>query len=147
MLIRSARREGVPVFFIQHANKSTLVEGSDAWQLHPQIQPLHTERIIHKRQGNAFKETTLREELDSKRVERLVITGLVTHGCVKATCIGAIELEYRVALIEDGHSNFSKQAAQLIEKWNRKLGELSIELKGARAVDFSKGKRQDSETA
>ena len=137
MLVCSARREGVPVFFIQHANKSTLVEGSYAWQLHPQIQPLHTERIIHKRHGNAFKETTLREELLSKGVERLVITGLVTHGCVKATCMGAIEMGYRVVLIEDGHSNFSKQAAQLIEKWNRKLGELGIELKGAREVDFS----------
>jgi len=63
-LIRGARRAGVPVFFIQHANKSTLVEGSGAWQLHPQIQPLRTELIIHKQHGNAFEETVLQEELE-----------------------------------------------------------------------------------
>ncbi len=34
-LIVRARQAGVPVIFIQHANESTLVKESDAWQLHP----------------------------------------------------------------------------------------------------------------
>lgn len=29
---------------------------------------------------------------------------------------------YAVVLAEDGHSSYSKDAARLIEEWNRKLG-------------------------
>jgi len=36
---------------------------------------------------------------------------------------GAKELGYRVILAQDGHSNFSKQAAKLVEEWNQKLSE------------------------
>jgi nicotinamidase-related amidase len=68
----------------------------------------------------------------------VAITGLVTHGCVKASCIGADELGYRVILVKDGHSSFSKEAADLIEKWNRKLGEGVAELCLASEVDFPK---------
>ena len=52
----------------------------------------------------------------------MIVTGLVTHGCVKATCLGALALGYAVTLAADGHSSYSKEAAPLIEEWNRKLG-------------------------
>ncbi len=66
----------------------------------------------------------------------LVVTGLVTHGCVKATSPGAIEKGYQVILVSDGHSNFSQGAPQLIEKWNQKISEKGAELKEAQDVDF-----------
>jgi hypothetical protein len=50
--------------------------------------------------------------------------------------LGAKELGYRVILAQDGHSNFSQQAAQLIEKWNQKLSAKMIELKSTREIDF-----------
>lgn len=135
-LIGDARRAGIPVLFIQHANDGALAEGSDAWRLHPRIQPLPTEPIVHKRHGNAFEETVLQQELESRRVRTLVIAGLVTHGCVKATCLGAMALGYRVVLVSDGHSSFSKQAARLIEEWNRKLNGLGAELRATSDISF-----------
>jgi nicotinamidase-related amidase len=135
-LIHKARRAGIEVFFIQHANKSTLVKGSDAWQLHPKIQPLDTESVIHKRHGNALEETDLQERLGFRGVKNLVITGLVTQGCIKATSAGALEQGYGVILVEDGHSSFSKQAAELIVKWNQKLSEMGAELRRASQVNF-----------
>ena len=104
-LINKARQEGIPVVFIQHSSNKTLEKGSDAWKLHPEIQPLANEVIIHKLHGNAFEGTNLREELDKRNVSRLVITGLVTHGCVKATCLGAIDEGYKIVLVSDGHSS------------------------------------------
>jgi len=136
-LINNARQEGVPVFFIQHANKDTLVKGSDAWQLHPDIQPLDDEDIIHKLYGNAFKDTGLHDELEKRNVRLLVVTGLVTHGCVQATSLGAIEKGYKVMLVSDGHSNFSKDAPQLIEKWNQAISEKGAELIGTQKVNFA----------
>ena len=37
-------------------------------------------------------------------VKKLIITGLLTHGCVKGACLDAKKLGYEVVLVEDGHS-------------------------------------------
>ena len=122
LLITKARQEGVPVFFIQHSADSYLKFGSEGWQLHPQMQPIAGEPIIHKRHPNSFIKTNLQEELKNRNVEEVVVTGLVSHGCVKATCLGALEVGYKVVLVSDAHRNFSKDAPEKIEKWNRELG-------------------------
>jgi nicotinamidase-related amidase len=69
-------------------------------------------------------------------VTTLIVTGLVTHGCVRATCIGAQELGYNVILVQDGHSSFSKQATKLIEEWNQKLSAKQIELRSTLEITF-----------
>jgi nicotinamidase-related amidase len=137
-LIDRARQQGVPVIFIQHANDNTLVKGSDAWQLHPQIQPLADEMVIHKLHGDAFIETSLEDELQKRNAGVVFITGLVTHGCVRATSLGAIQHGYKVMLVSDGHSSFSKDALKLIEKWNRTLSERGATLVETHNVDFIK---------
>ena len=98
--------------------------------MHPQMQPIAGEPIIHKRHPNSFIKTNLQEELKNRNVEEVVVTGLVSHGCVKATCLGALKEGYKVVLVSDAHSNFSKDALGMIEKWNRELGS-----KGALVVD------------
>jgi len=118
LLISKARQLDVPVFFVQHSSDTYLKYGSDGWQLHPQIQPIVEEPIIHKRYGNSFEDTNLQDELSKKNVSAVVVTGLVIHGCVKATCLGALEKGYMVVLVSDAHSNFSKDAPKMIEKWN-----------------------------
>jgi nicotinamidase-related amidase len=135
-LINKARQVSVPVIFIQHSNNNTLVKGSDAWQLHPKIRPLDGEEIIYKLHGNAFKDTSLHDELAKRNVSELVVTGLVTHGCVKATSLGAIDKGYKVVLVSDGHSNYSKDAPKLIEKWNQVISEKGAELIGTKDVNY-----------
>lgn len=137
ILIDRARRSGAPVFFIQHSGAKTLVKGSPEWQLHPELHLLATDPIIHKQHGNAFEDTALDAALQSGNVTNVVIAGLVTHGCVKATCIGALDLGYRVILAQDGHSNFSKQPARVIEEWNHKLSAMGVELQSASEIDFA----------
>jgi nicotinamidase-related amidase len=135
-LMRNARQVDVPVIFVQHANENTLVRDSDAWQLHPEIQPLDDEVIIHKVHGDAFIDTELQDELEKRNVQVLVVTGLVTHQCVKATSLGALGKGYKVFLVSDGHSNFSKDAPKIIEKWNRTISEKGAELVETKDVDF-----------
>jgi nicotinamidase-related amidase len=69
-------------------------------------------------------------------ISSLIVTGLVTHGCVRATCLGGIELGYRVILVKDGHSSYSKDAAQLIEEWNQKLSDATVELAATSEIEF-----------
>jgi len=135
-LIQDARQGGVPVIFIQHANENTLVRGSHEWQLHPEIQPLEGEIIIHKLEGDAFIDTELKDELEKRDVNCLVVTGLLTQQCVKETSLGALKRGYRVYLVSDGHSNFSKDAERLIKKWNQTISKKGAELVETKAVDF-----------
>ena len=136
LLISKARQEGVPVFFVQHSADSYLKYGSEGWQLHPQIQPITEEPIIHKHHPNSFEDTNLQEELSKRNVSTVVVTGLVTHGCVKATCLGALKEGFEVVLVSDAHSNFSKDALGMIEKWNRELSSKGVILVETNSVTF-----------
>jgi nicotinamidase-related amidase len=135
-LISKAHQEKVPVFFVQHSADTYLKYGSDGWQLHPQMHPMAGDPIVHKRHGNSFEDTNLQDELTKRNVSEVVVTGLVTHGCVKATCLGALEEGYKVVLVSDAHSNFSKDAPEIIEKWNRELGNKGAVVAETKSVTF-----------
>lgn len=127
----------VPVFYIQHSGDPAMPEGLPGWQLHPSFQPQAADTLLSKQQDNAFKGTDLHQVLKSKNINTLIVTGLLTHACVKATCQGARQLGYEVFLVEDGHSSYSKDAPRLIEKWNQKLGELGCKLLPAADIEYA----------
>ncbi|HOU16235.1 MAG TPA: isochorismatase family cysteine hydrolase [Anaerolineae bacterium] len=135
-LVERAHESDVPVFYIQHSDARNLVKGSADWQLHAELHPQNRDYIIHKQHGNAFEDTPLEETLRSLHVDTVVVTGLVTHGCVKATCLGARELGYNVILVQDGHSSFSKDAADLIEKWHEKLSAKQVQVRPTAVITF-----------
>jgi nicotinamidase-related amidase len=127
-LIASWRSSKGLIVFIQHSNNKKLKKNTEEWRFHPDLNVNDSDIVIHKLHGNAFKGTNLKEILDSKGIENIVITGLVTQGCVRATCIGGHELGYRVILVKDGHSNDRKTAKKIIEKWNQNLSKHHAEL-------------------
>jgi nicotinamidase-related amidase len=135
-LIERCRAAGVPVIYIQHASDKVLPFGSADWQLHPRLRPSEKDLIVHKQHSNAFEGTPLHILLVERGVGNVIVTGLVTHGCVKATCLGALALGYAVTLAEDGHSSYSKDAAQLIQEWNHKLGEAGVMVAPASQIAF-----------
>lgn len=137
LLASRARAAGVAVIYIQHADDMELVEGTPGWQLHPALVPAAGDLHLYKHLDNAFEETNLQELLKTRSVNRLVVSGLLTHACVKATCRGARQLGYRVILVEDGHSNYSKDAPRIIAKWNQKLREIGCEVKAVSEIDFA----------
>ena len=66
-----------------------------------------------------------------------MVAGLVTHGCVKATALGALELGCSVTLAADGHSSYAKDAAAQIEKWNGQLRQAGAAVVPARDILFA----------
>jgi nicotinamidase-related amidase len=136
LLIDRAHQASVLVVFVQHANQSFLLEDSEGWQLHPALEPTSTDLMLQKRHGSALQDTLLHPELQSRAIDTLIVMGLVTHGCVKATCQDAKKHGYRVLLVEDGHSNYHRHAADVVEEWNQKFGAEGIELISTQAVDF-----------
>ncbi len=128
---------GVKVIYVQHANQSFLKEGTEGWQFHPGLTRGEGDTQIQKKQGNAFLDTQLQSELEVRGIQNLLITGLVTQGCIKATCLGGLERGYRIFLVEDGHSNYNQEAAAVIEKCQNELELAGVEIVSVDGLVFA----------
>ena len=135
-LVHQAHLADAPVVYVQHSADRQLVQGSHDWLLHPRLNPQPEDLHVDKRHGSAFEATPLGEELKTRQVGTVVVCGLVTHGCVKATSLDALRLGYRVILAADAHSNYSKDAARLIEQWNAKLQAAGAVVIPASEIEF-----------
>jgi len=138
-LVERFHQAGSTVVYIQHENAKALQRDTPAWELHPALHPESHDLRVYKQHGNAFKKTPLGEMLNERGIITLVVTGLVTQGCVRATCEGAFILGYRVILVEDGHSNYHKDAAEVITEWNGKLSASWVELSPSSGIGFRSG--------
>lgn len=121
VLVERARAVGALVIYVQHSSHRQLQLGSEDWQVHPKLVPRDDDLIVHKTHGNAFEETLLHGELSTRGIQRLVVTGLVTHGCVRATVQGGLQLGYEMIVASDAHSSYRKDADRIVENWNRQL--------------------------
>ncbi|HSK48209.1 MAG TPA: isochorismatase family cysteine hydrolase [Coriobacteriia bacterium] len=134
-LVDRAHESGALVVFVQHCNKA-MAHGSSGWSLHSRLKPTDTDLIVEKTHGDAFEGTNLDGALRSRSVSTVFVTGLVTHGCVRATCVGGQTREYDVVLVADGHSSYNRKAAELIEEWNATLSSQLAAVLPAEQVDF-----------
>src|SRR3954469_12975708 len=57
-LVEKARRERVPVVWVQHADEH-LARGSDDWRIVPEVAPGDAEPLVEKSYGDAFEATDL----------------------------------------------------------------------------------------
>jgi nicotinamidase-related amidase len=119
-LAERAHEGGALVVFVQHCN-SMMPHGSAAWRLHASLRPVDGDLLIEKEHHDAFEGTGLAAELAARSVSIVLVTGLVTHGCIGATCRGGVALGLDVVLVSDAHSNVDRRAAKLIADWNAAL--------------------------
>jgi len=101
--VERARAEGVPVLWVQHSD-ADLPEGSDRWQLVPELAPAAGEPILHKHFNSSFEQTPLDEELARLGATHVVLAGAATNWCIRATAYGALERGYDVTLVKDAHT-------------------------------------------
>lgn len=140
-LITQARAAGVPVVYIQHCGPEGAIDqsGTPGWEIHPAIAPVAGDIVVQKRHPDAFQDTNLQSELESREVERLIVTGIQTEYCVDTTCRRAYSLGYQVTLVKDAHSTWDTDtltAQQVIAHHNAVLGGWFTELKKASQVRF-----------
>jgi nicotinamidase-related amidase len=102
-LVEKARRERIPVVWVQHSDKG-LVRGSDDWRIVPELTPADTEPLIEKSYGDSFEDTTLETVLSGLGVGRLVVVGAQTDACIRSTLHGAFVRGYDATLVSDAHT-------------------------------------------
>ena len=59
------------------------------------------EPLVQKHHPNSFRETNLLDLLREWEIERVIITGMMTHMCVDATARAAADLGFKVMVAED----------------------------------------------
>lgn len=73
-----------------------LKSGSDWVKIHPSLERQETEVIIEKQWPSAFFHTDLGTRLTADDVDCLIVTGLTTSGCVRATAVDGLQYNYPV---------------------------------------------------
>ncbi|TMF20613.1 MAG: cysteine hydrolase [Chloroflexi bacterium] len=102
-LVEKARRERVPVVWVQHSDKG-LTRGSDKWRIVPELSPGDAEPLVEKNYGDSFEDTSLETVLSGLGVGRLVVVGAQTDMCVRSTLHGAFVRGYDATLVKDAHT-------------------------------------------
>jgi nicotinamidase-related amidase len=102
-LVERARRERVPVVWVQHSDEQ-LARGSEEWRIVPELAPGEVEPLVEKHYGDSFEDTDLETVLSGLGVGRLVVVGAQTDECVRSTLHGAFVRGYDATLVGDAHT-------------------------------------------
>jgi nicotinamidase-related amidase len=102
-LIDQARRQGVPVIWVQHCDDQ-LPRGSEPWELVSELERDSDEVLIEKSYGDAFEDTELETVLADLAVGRVVVSGAQTDACIRSTLHGALVRGYDALLVSDAHT-------------------------------------------
>lgn len=147
-LIDRARREGVPVLYVQHETPAypPMRRGAHGWQVDERIAPGPGERTVGKQFPDAFAGTLLADVLDAMDVTHLVIAGAETDACVMATIYRAMSEGWHVTLASDCHTTAwdgdGLTGEQVVRHANEALSHLAypgrvVEVVPHRDVEFS----------
>jgi len=95
-----------------------ILEPGTHWvEVDPRLKPRSDEPVIEKQWASGFFKTRLDEYLKEQGVDSLVVTGLTTSGCVRATAVDGLQHDYKVVIAADavGDRNEDAHRANLFD--------------------------------
>ena len=113
---RGARYDG---FALKRGNLERFIDGAPGTRIVAELTPADDELIIDKTTASAMFGTPLVQYLVRLGVDSVVIGGVSTSGCVRATCIDAVSYGFNAAVLEDGVADriASSHKASLLDLW------------------------------
>lgn len=116
-VLAAARKAGIPVIFTNVIYRQGGVDGGLFYQkipalkvfdrgsplgnFPPSLQPAPGETVITKQFASAFFGTSLAAELTKLKVDTVLITGLSTSGCVRATALDALQYGFAPFVVRE----------------------------------------------
>ncbi|MEO1227194.1 MAG: isochorismatase family cysteine hydrolase, partial [Pseudomonadota bacterium] len=76
----------------------------------PEVVPQGDELVVDKTSAGTFNSTPLDQILRNMGVDRLLVCGIVTEGCVELTARDAADRGYYVTLVEDACASSTRVA-------------------------------------
>lgn len=124
-LIREFHRMRLPVVFSRVVYESrdqarifrervpalNVLTPDSVWvQIDERLPRRDSDTVIDKHWASAFHKTDLDERLRTKGVDSLVVSGVTTSGCVRATAVDGLQHEYRVVIPREAVSDRNPDA-------------------------------------
>ena len=76
-------------------------EGKESQKTNSELEVIDTDIIVTKQFPSAFFKTELETILKRKGVDTVLLTGVTTSGCVRATCIDSISSDFITLVVSD----------------------------------------------
>ncbi len=111
------RDDQATVFRQRIAALNVLTPNSSWVQLHEQLQMQSGDVLLEKQWPSAFHGTDLDRRLRARGVDSIVVTGLTTSGCVRATVVDGLQYDYPVVVPREavGDRNDAAHDANLFD--------------------------------
>jgi nicotinamidase-related amidase len=124
-LLDAFRSQGLPVFFTtvvyhhegqarvfrQRINALNLLTPDSDWvKIDDRLAMQPGEVLIEKQWASSFFKTDLDVQLKALDVDSIVVTGLTTSGCVRATVVDGLQSDYAVVVAEEAVGDRNQQA-------------------------------------
>jgi len=121
--------EQATVFRNRLPDLNLLVPDSPWVEFDSRLPTIDSDVKLEKRHASCFHGTTLEETLKSHSVDSIVVTGLTTSGCVRATAVDGLQNNYRVVVPREatGDRNPDAHLANLFDLNAKYADVLSIE--------------------
>jgi maleamate amidohydrolase len=135
-VLQACRSAGAPVIYTRYCHDaqgqqfdsfhrkrgsdlSRFLETAGGTQIVDELRPLPSEMVIKKVHASAFFGTALINHLIGLSVDTLLIGGVSTSGCVRATAVEAASLNFNVAVLADCVADRipSSHQSSLLDLW------------------------------
>ncbi len=143
-LLAAFRQRGLPVFYttvvyhdaaqarvfrVRLPALNVLAPGSRWVEVDPALAPQTGEVVVEKQWASAFYGTNLADQLRACGVDSLIVTGLTTSGCVRATVVDGLQHDYPVVVPREavGDRNGAAHEANLHDMNAKYADVLSLE--------------------
>ena len=124
-IIQHFRDQNIDVIFMRHSeDDGLLATGSDNWQVYHELKPQENEKIFNKYYNSIFKNSGLKEYLDSKSITNLTFVGMQVEFCIDTSVKVGFEYGYKITIVEDAISTFDNihlSADQILSFYKEKI--------------------------
>jgi len=114
-LIELCRQKNIPVVYTQHTIKEdksnaengepadvrACIQGTEGWKIINELEPKRKDNIVLKHRADGFFESKLAEALKNLNADAVIVCGVWTNNCVRATAEAAYARNYKIVLVSD----------------------------------------------
>ena len=126
------------VFFRKAPPLTCFVEGEATQAFAQGLKPHDDEIVVTKQYPSAFFGTSLAATLTAAKVDTVVLTGITTSGCVRATCVDAMSHGFITLVVQEGVGDRDPRPHEAnLYDMNAKYADVIAE---ARAADYFRAK-------
>jgi maleamate amidohydrolase len=115
----SARGARYDAFALKRGNVDRFIDGAPGTRIVAELAPSDDELVVDKTAASAFFGTPLVQYLVRLGTDSVIIGGVSTSGCVRATCIDAVSYGFHAAVLADGVADRIEQShkVSLLDLW------------------------------